>query len=222
MYIQLNGQILYYEKSGEGTPLILLHGNGETHEIFDVIIPMLARDYTVYAIDTRGHGLSATPKEFHYDDMAADIAAFLAALHLTKPVLYGYSDGGITGLLFAAEHPDALSALIISGANLKPSDLKFRFLHRIRRSYKKNHDPLLGLMLKEPDLTPAQLAAIQTPTLVLAGSRDIVKKSATKRLAGALPHSTLRILPEETHGSYVEHSPKLYPVLSSFLRENGL
>ena len=50
MYIQLNGQILYYEKYGEGQPFLLVHGNGETHEIFDVLIPELAEHYTVYAI----------------------------------------------------------------------------------------------------------------------------------------------------------------------------
>ena len=68
MYIQLNGQILYYEKYGEGQPFLLVHGNGETHEIFDVLIPELAEHYTVYAIDSRGHGLSASPKELHYMD----------------------------------------------------------------------------------------------------------------------------------------------------------
>ena len=70
MYIQLNGQILYYEKYGEGQPFLLVHGNGETHEIFDVLIPELAEHYTVYAIDSRGHGLSASPKELHYPSVS--------------------------------------------------------------------------------------------------------------------------------------------------------
>lgn len=86
MYIQLNGQILYYEKYGEGQPFLLVHGNGETHEIFDVLIPELAEHYTVYAIDSRGHGLSASPKELHYMDMADDMAAFIVALELKAPL----------------------------------------------------------------------------------------------------------------------------------------
>lgn len=89
MYIQLNGQILYYEKYGEGQPFLLVHGNGETHEIFDVLIPELAEHYTVYAIDSRGHGLSASPKELHYMDMADDMAAFIDALELKAPLFYG-------------------------------------------------------------------------------------------------------------------------------------
>ena len=122
MYIQLNGQILYYEKYGEGQPFLLVHGNGETHEIFDVLIPELAEHYTVYAIDSRGHGLSASPKELHYMDMADDMAAFIDALELKAPLFYGFSDGGIVGLLLASKYPDKLSKLMISGANLTPKD----------------------------------------------------------------------------------------------------
>ena len=47
---------LYYEKKGEGAPLIMLHGNGESHEIFDEATEVLKRKFTVYAIDSRGHG----------------------------------------------------------------------------------------------------------------------------------------------------------------------
>ena len=49
MYIQLNGQIIYYEKTGEGSPVILAHGNNETHKIFDALIPQLSKKHTVYA-----------------------------------------------------------------------------------------------------------------------------------------------------------------------------
>ena len=59
MYIQLNGQVIYYEKTGEGSPVILVHGNKESHKIFDVLIPELSKQHTVYALDSRGHGRSA-------------------------------------------------------------------------------------------------------------------------------------------------------------------
>lgn len=75
MYIQLNGQILSYEKEGEGSPIIFLHGNGETHAIWDRMIAEMSMDHTVYAIDSRGQGESATPKEYHYKDMAATSSA---------------------------------------------------------------------------------------------------------------------------------------------------
>lgn len=217
MFIQLNGQILYYEKSGEGPPIILVHGNGETHEIFDVLIPELAKHHTVYALDSRGHGQSATPKNFHYEDMADDVVEFIHALSIQKPSFYGFSDGGIIGLLLASKYPDKLSSLIVSGANLKPKDLKKRFLRKMKRLYRKRKNPLLLLMLTEPDIEIERLHFISVPTLVLAGQKDIVKKSATQRIAKHIPHATLRILEGENHGSYVEHSPKLYPLIQDFL-----
>lgn len=223
MYIQLNSQILYYEKHGEGqTPILLVHGNGGSHETFDKLIPALAQDYTVYAIDSRGHGLSASPRELHYDDMAEDMAAFIDGLSLQKPLFYGYSDGGIVGLLLAGKYPGKLSGLMISGANLEPEDLKGSALRQIRKSYKKNPNPLSRLLLEEPHISTEQLERINVPTLVLAGEKDLIKEKVTKKIAAHIPDSTLVIVPGEDHGSYIEHSDKLYPLLTDFLHEKGL
>ena len=53
MYINVNDVNLYYKIYGNGTPIILVHGNSETHEIFDVLINKLKDNYKVYAIDIR-------------------------------------------------------------------------------------------------------------------------------------------------------------------------
>ena len=218
MYIQLNGQIIYYEKSGEGSPVILVHGNKETHKIFDVLIPELSKEHTVYALDSRGHGLSASVNTFHYTDMAEDIIAFIQGLDLIKPAFFGFSDGGIIGLIAASKHPSLFSSLVIGGANLTPRGLKFFTRASIRFLYLKKRDPLFALMLKEPHIKKSDLAKITIPTLVLAGSKDIVKKRETKRIASAIPDAALKILPQETHSSYVVHSPKLFPLLDEFFK----
>ena len=149
-------------------------------------------------------------------DMAEDIIAFINGLDLVKPAFYGFSDGGIIGLIAAAKHPSLFSSLIISGANLSPRGLKFSTRLSIRFHYFKKRNPLLALMLKEPHIQKSSLSRITIPTLVLAGSKDIVKKSETKRIANAIPDSVLKILPGETHASYVVHSPKLFPLLDEF------
>lgn len=220
MYIQLNGQILYYEKTGEGQPFILIHGNGGTHEVFDVLISQLSEHYTVYAIDSRGHGLSATPKELHYQDMADDMAAFIDALELEHPLFYGFSDGAIVGLLLASMYPNKLDKLMISGANLTPKDIKGSLYRHLKREYKKSHQELHRLMLEEPFITEEDLHDITIPTLVLAGEKDLVKKKVTQKIAQHIEHATLVIVPGEDHGSYVEHSAKLYPLLMEFLNKN--
>ena len=95
MNVQVNGVILYYEKQGSGPPLVLLHGNGEDGRIFDRTAEVLAPHYTVYTIDSRCHGKSSRNVPLSYDLMAADVLAFSKALKLEKPVICGFSDGGI-------------------------------------------------------------------------------------------------------------------------------
>ena len=58
MFITVNGYRLYYEKHGEGRPLILLHGNGQDHTIFDRALPLLEKSFCCYLVDSRGHGQS--------------------------------------------------------------------------------------------------------------------------------------------------------------------
>lgn len=216
MYIQLNGQVIYYEKSGEGSPVILIHGNGETHKIFQVLVSELSKKHTVYALDSRGHGLSGQTERFHYADMAEDVAAFVHALDLVSPAFYGFSDGGIIGLIAAAKYPELFSALAVSGANLNPRGIKFFSRLSNWLSYLRTKNPLLRLMLFEPHIKKSALSAITVPTLILAGSRDIIKKRETKRIARAIPNARLQILPGETHFSYVVNSPKLFPILDGF------
>ena len=222
MYIQLNGQVIYYEKTGEGYPVILVHGNQESHKIFDALIPKLSKKYAVYALDSRGHGASASVEEFHYTDMAEDIAAFVHALDLKKPAFYGFSDGGIIGLIAASRYPDLFSALAISGANLTPSGWKFLPKLSVRLNYIRKKDPFSRLMLKEPHITKSDLTKITIPTLVLAGNKDMIKQKETKRIASAIPNASLKILPGENHFSYVVHSSKLYPTLDRFFRSTAL
>ena len=216
MYIQLNGQVIYYEKTGEGSPVILAHGNKETHKIFDVLAPELSKKHTVYALDTRGHGQSSKPHEYHYADMAEDIAAFIQALELVKPAFFGFSDGGITGLIAAAKYPAMFSALAVSGANLAPSGFKFFPRLSVQMAYFKKKDPLIRLMLTEPHITRSELSRIAIPSLILAGSKDMIRKSETVRIASSIPGAILKILPEENHFSYVVRSPKHFPLLDEF------
>lgn len=216
MYIQLNGQILYYEKTGEGSPVILMHGNGETHAIFDALAPKLARNHEVYAIDSRGHGQSAKSDALHYADMAEDVAAFVHALSLPAPAFYGFSDGGIVGLIAASRYPSLFSSLAVSGANLSPFGMKFLPRLAMRLRFLKKKDPLLKLMLKEPHISKKDLSRITIPVLVTAGSKDMIKKRETKKIASAIPDATLKIMYGETHSSYVVHSAKLYSALNRF------
>ncbi len=209
MYIQLDGQILYYEKCGEGERnIILLHGNGEDHSIFDELVKKITEGNTVYAIDSRGQGLSATPAEYHYEDMAADLLGFIHALKIDRPTVFGFSDGGITALMAASREPDLLQKVVAAGANSNPKGLTLSARSEIKRQFKKDGSPLTEMMLKEPELTDEMLRRITCPVLLLAGQHDMVKEKDTKRIAAAIPSCQVEILRGEDHGSYVIHSDK--------------
>lgn len=217
MNITVNGIDLYYEKTGHGAPMILLHGNGEDHTIFDVLTRQLAPSYTVYAIDSRDHGKSGKVKQLSYQDMMEDVAAFVRALSIESPILYGFSDGGIIGLLLAVRYPAMLSKLIISGANTRPDGTKKWFLALLRIMYLFTRNQKVKMLLTQPNITDAELNTIVTPTLVLAGSKDVVKDEHTRNIAKNIPGSALRILKGESHESYVIHSKKLYGIIEPYL-----
>lgn len=219
MLQNVNGITLYYEKTGEGQPIILLHGNGEDHQIFDVLTEQFKENFSVYAIDSRGHGQSTRVRELDYRSMAEDIAEFIKILGLEKPVLYGFSDGGIIGLMLAAAYPELLSKLIISGANLTPEGVKKRYLNLFRLIYYITRNPNYRLMVTQPQISEAELHKIVVPTLVLAGSKDLIKEEHTRLIAELISNCTMQILAGENHMSYVVHSKKLYPILKSFLSE---
>ena len=217
MFANVNGTTLYYEKTGSGRPLVLVHGNGEDHTIFDEAVAVLRAHFTCYTPDSRGHGQSAPANELHYADMAADLIALIGALDLRDAAFYGFSDGGIVGLLASAACP-AITSLIVSGANTSPKAVKLPLRLAIRFGYWRTRDKKLGLMLREPNISDAELASIRARTLVLAGSGDLIPEKETRHIAAAIPGAQLKILKGEDHGSYIVHSEKIAELIRGFLK----
>ncbi len=216
MILKINEIELFYKKCGSGRPIILIHGNGEDHNIFDKIIPLLSELFTVYAIDLRGHGKSSKVNEYNYQDMADDIVSFINELNIKNPIYYGFSDGGIIGLLIASQHQNLLSRLIISGANTHPHGLKNKCYYWCKLTYFIKRDKKIKMMLTQPNISKDDLEKITIPTLVLAGSNDLISEDNTKEIAQHIKNSTLNILKDETHSSYVVHSTKLFDLIKSF------
>lgn len=209
MYIDTGKIKLFYEKTGHGTPLIMLHGNGEDHTIFNKAISILKKHYTVYAIDSRNHGKSDTAGELHYEDMADDIYDFITILNIKKPIIYGFSDGGIIALILAVKHQDILSRIIVSGVNTKPDGLKA--IHRLtyKISYFFTKSKRIKMMLTEPNITDDMLKKIKISTVITAGSNDMIRQRHLKHIADCIENSTFTIFKGELHGSYVVNSTKI-------------
>ena len=218
--VNVNDTVIYYEKAGSGKPVILLHGNGGSHKTFETLIAQLVQaGYMVFAPDSRGQGANDPLTEYHYLDMEEDIYALIQEWGLEEPALYGFSDGGITGLMLCLSHPGCLRAMAVSGANLYPEGLEASFLSPVRLANAISGDPLTEMILAEPSINPADLKTIQIPVLVTAGEHDIVRGEHTRLIASSLGDGRLEILEGETHSSYIEDSQVIGTLLINFLRQ---
>ena len=121
---------IYYKESGRGTPILMLHGNAETHLIFDFYEKELSLRYRVILMDSRAHGRSRIKPEFADSefttvDMAKDVAALLDVLHIQSCILFGFSDGANIALEFASLYPERTQAVIAVSGNIAPDGLIF-------------------------------------------------------------------------------------------------
>lgn len=199
---------LFYLEKGSGPPLILLHGNGESGDYFQHQMEYFSREYRVIAPDTRGHGRSPRGKaEFSISQFADDLNDFMAQMDIEQAVILGFSDGANIAMRFALKYQDRIKLLILNGGNLdasgvKPSaQLPIELGYRIARSFakkspnaKKNME-MLGLMVNDPNIDPSELSAIHVPTLVIAGTKDLIKEAHTRLIAESIPNARLKFLP---------------------------
>ncbi len=212
MKISVNGVELYYEVVGSGAPLIMVHGNSEDHTIFTEAAAVLKDNFTCYLVDTRSHGKSSKVKRLHYRDMAQDYMEFIKALGLTDVTFFGFSDGGILGLLIGMES-NLIDTLIVSGANTYPGAISDRMAKIMKLIYFVTRSDKFRLMLNEPDIRAEDLQKIRAKTFVLAGSEDAVKRENTDFIAANIPGSTERILEGETHTSHIVHNTKIAEII---------
>ena len=110
----VNGLQMYYEMHGEGEPLILLHGGLGAIEMFGEVLPLLAEDRRVIAVDLQAHGRTADiDRPMTFEAMADDVAALIEHLGLGEADVMGYSLGGGVALRAAIQHPEVVRKLVL-------------------------------------------------------------------------------------------------------------
>jgi len=133
---RLNNLDLYYETTGAGAPLVLLHGLGSSSADWALQMPAFAARYRVITVDLRGHGRSLDGAwRYTIDQMAEDVAALLAQLQEPPAHVVGLSLGGCTAQMLAARHPGQVRSLVLCNtfARLRPDGLRGagRLLRRV-------------------------------------------------------------------------------------------
>lgn len=131
---QLDDCSLYFEDSGTGTPVLLLHGLGSRGQDWGLVAPGLL-GHRVVIPDVRGHGRSGKPAgDYGVPLFARDIAALCAHLGLSRVHVVGLSMGGMIGFQLAVSHPALVRSLVIinSGPALVARTLKMKLALALR------------------------------------------------------------------------------------------
>jgi pimeloyl-ACP methyl ester carboxylesterase len=255
-YAPVNGLNLYYEIHGEGEPLILLPGGLCSTVIFNNLIPQFTKTRQVIAVDLQGHGRTADiDRPLSVEAMADDIAGLMKHLHIEKADVLGYSLGAAVALQTTIRHPELVKKLVVistvfkrngwypdvltlmevmgpeTAEMMKPSPLYKQYASVAPRpqDWVKLVTKLSDMLRKDFDRS-SQVAAIQSPTMLVFGDADSMPPSHIAEFFGLLgggqkdagwdgsgiSNARLAILPGVTHYNIIE-SPLLSQVVGSFL-----
>src|SRR5690242_637502 len=115
---------LHFETTGNGPPLLVLHGLYGSLENWRSMTRRLSESFRVYSIDLRNHGRSPHSSEMTYPAMAADMLGFMSGEQLESANILGHSMGGKVAMQFALSHPERVDRLIIADMAPKGYPLK--------------------------------------------------------------------------------------------------
>jgi pimeloyl-ACP methyl ester carboxylesterase len=255
-YTQLNGLAMYYEIHGEGEPLILLHGGLLSTAVFDHLVPLFSERRQVISVDLQAHGRTADiDRPISYEAMADDMAALMTHLQIEKADLLGYSLGAGVALQTTVRHPEMVRKLIVISTVFKRTgwfpeiraqmeemgpalaeQMKCSPLYKQYASIAPRPEDWVRLVTRMSDMLrqdydwSQQVAAIQSPTMLVFGDADAMPPAHIVEFFGLLgggkkdagwdgsgmSTARLAILPEVTHYNIIE-SPLLPQVVARFL-----
>ena len=228
-FVSANGINIHYETYGKGDTILLLHGNSMSIDSFSMQIPVLEKQFFVVAVDSRGQGnTTKDDRKITYELIADDVNSLLDKLNYKNVNVFGWSDGGNIGLILAMNHPDKVKRLAIMGANLFNNNTSIR--DEINDQLKKEKEQLIkqkrqndmfriemiDLLLNEPKINPDSLNKIKCPTLVMAGSKDVIKENHTKLIASKISRADLVIFEKGTHFEPWENPERFNKTLMEF------
>lgn len=194
--VAVNGMDMYYEVSGSGDPLIVLHGAYMNIPTMGAIIPKLAETHTVYALEFQGHGrTNDIDRPITYPNLADDVAAFMDALGIEKADVFGYSMGSAAGLQLAFRHPQKVDQLVAASVSYDeagwqpamvemiptmspemfvgtPMEDAWKELAPDKDGFRAVVEKLIALE-HEPQHWEAEVKALQTPMLIITGDADV-------------------------------------------------
>lgn len=226
--IKINDSITYYKVTGDGHPIVFIHGGGLESSSWNSQTTFFSKRYRVIAYDIRGHGRSQVPESsYSIDDCVEDLNQLLDHLAVRRTYLAGFSMGGNIALSFTLSHPDKVEALILTGTNSGPMiETSIRkgkeFVARMMRL--KGTEASMKYMYAHeanvcrPDLTN-RLSEIRRPVLIIVGDQDMETPCyMSEEIHKSIEGSQMVILPNCGHKCDEEQSDTFNSIMNAFLQ----
>lgn len=221
-YMTTDGSKIFYEITGAGPPIFLLHGNGGSNKYFSKQIPELSRYFKVYAIDSRGHGQSTNNSStLTFQQMSEDLFSLMEFEKIKQADILGFSDGANLAMVFAVKHPDKVHSLVLNAGNTLDSGVVFplrvatyleymviSFLSLFSQKMKQKK-VMIALMMRDIGINSEDLKKITCRTLILVGKYDIIKRSHSLYLARTIPKASFVLIPGQGH-LFARKAPSLF------------
>jgi pimeloyl-ACP methyl ester carboxylesterase len=224
--VSVNDVEIYYEVYGEGQPVLVLHGGGDSIAAMSYQIDALVDQFQVIAVDTRAHGKSTDVADvpLTYERFASDMVGLLDALEIDSVYVVGFSDGANTGLAMAFLYPERVEKVVAIGANYSADNTAVydEVLEIVNGALASEDLPdatrkLMTLWSTEPNFTIEQLNSIAIPVLVIAADHDVIREEHTVKLFQSIPQASLFIVPGATHLAPMEKPDLINGVILDFL-----
>jgi haloalkane dehalogenase len=186
----------HYTGTGEGRPIVLLHGNPDWSFLYRKIIPRLSDKFRCIAPDYPGFGLSVHPDDYGFTpgEHAAAIAELIAGLDLTDMIVMGQDWGGPIGMDIASRHADRVGGIVMGNTWYWPTDSRrMRTFSRVMSS-----PPMQSLILRRNFFVdPAMKRSLQVPVtdLEFAHYTDVVPTPESRRGIAVFPKEIIAAAP---------------------------
>ena len=214
---------MYFETTGKGAPLLLLHGFTQTGRMWDPFVKALAERYQVIVPDLRGHGGSTNPSgQFTMRQSARDIFALLDRLGIGRIRAVGSSAGAMTLLHMATQQPERVEAMVLVGAGPYYSPACRELLNgynlentseagwaRLRQLHRHGDEQIRALFSQLRSLkdsyddvtfTPPLFSTIRARTLIVQGDSDVCfPPTMAAEMQASIPMAHLWVIPNGEH-----------------------
>jgi len=221
MRISLSAGEFEYVDRGDpaAPPVVLLHGLSGDSSRWDLVVPELAEHRRVLALDQRGHGASARTPSYSFEAMRGDLLEFADALALPPFLLVGHSMGGTVAALFAEQHSERLTGLVLVDAPPPDGDGDWTVPPRPTGPPTFDWNCLTAIFAQLADPDPAYLTdlpKITVPTLLLGGGpTSPVPQHKLAEAAARIPTSTLLTIEDAGHNIHQTKPHQLLTALTT-------